>query len=170
MRYGIVTSLAILLGLGVEPGRAQEDKPAKLSPQFAAYVRNYFESVDKNKDSFLDREELAKVFRGPRAKPVGDPPAQGLGDGKDEPDAEKPEAAKPAAKGKTPARPMRIMPEDDFIKTWDSNKDGKISLHEFEHWGELFEKEMKEVQNFQQQLQRNWQQQMQNAMRRMWRR
>lgn len=167
---GVVSLVSVLIG---RESLAADDKPANLSPQFANYVRTYFEQKDKNKDGFLDRDELAKAFRGPKAKPVGDPPMKGLGKSDDEnsedKDSEKPAPSKPSAKGKT-AKPKPTMPEDEFLKTWDADGDIKIGLSEFERWGEVFEKEMKEMQNYQQQLQRNWQQQMQNAMQRMWRR
>lgn len=166
-------SAGLILGLLAMSVSAADDKPAKLSPQFANYVRSYFEQMDKNKDGFLDREELAKAFRGPRAKPVGNPPTKGLGktDDEGEPanESEKSNTQKPATRGKA-QKPSPTMPEDEFLKMWDADGDVKISLHEFERWGEVFEKEMKEVQNYQQQLQRNWQQQMRNAMQRMWRR
>jgi hypothetical protein len=169
-RLGI---FGLMLGLMTTSAWAADEKPAKLSPQFANYVRSYFEQMDKNKDGFLDREELAKALRGPRAKPVGDPPMRGLGKADDEGEpaneSEKPNPQKPSTRGK-PQKPTPTMPEDEFLKMWDSDGDIKISLHEFERWGEVFEKEMKQIQNYQQQMQRNWQQQMQNAMQRMWRR
>lgn len=64
-----------------------------------------FDKWDKNKDGFLDAEELAKAFRGRNAKPITD---------------------KPGAK--------ETHPDHQFLKLWDADKDGKISRAEFEKY------------------------------------
>lgn len=64
-----------------------------------------FAQADKNKDGFLDAEELAKAFRGPNAKVVDDK----LGS-------------------------KETHPDHAFMDAWDANKDGKVSKAEFEKY------------------------------------
>jgi hypothetical protein len=64
-----------------------------------------FTQADRNKDGFLDADELAKAFRGPSAKAVED---------------------KPGSK--------ETHPDHAFMDAWDANKDGKISKAEFEKY------------------------------------
>ncbi|MCE9567159.1 MAG: EF-hand domain-containing protein [Planctomycetes bacterium] len=64
-----------------------------------------FAQADKNKDGFLDAEELAKAFRGPNAKVIDDK----LGS-------------------------KETHPDHAFMDAWDTNKDGKISKAEFEKY------------------------------------
>jgi len=64
-----------------------------------------FHQADRNKDGFLDAAELARAFRGPSAKVIDD---------------------KVGAK--------ETHPDHAFVDAWDANKDGKISLAEFERY------------------------------------
>jgi hypothetical protein len=64
-----------------------------------------FAQADKNKDGFLDAEELAKTFRGPTAKVIDD---------------------KVGSK--------ETHPDHAFMDAWDTNKDGKVSKAEFEKY------------------------------------
>lgn len=65
-----------------------------------------FDQADKNKDGFLDAEELAKAFRGPNAKVIVD---------------------KIGTKGEA-------HPDHAFMDAWDADKDGRISKAEFEKY------------------------------------
>lgn len=64
-----------------------------------------FTLADRNKDGFLDAAELARAFRGANAKVIDD---------------------KVGAK--------ETHPDHAFLDAWDANKDGKISLAEFERY------------------------------------
>lgn len=64
-----------------------------------------FTKYDKDKDGFLDAGELAKAFRGARAKPVEDK----LGS-------------------------KESHADHVFLAAWDTNRDGKISRAEFEKY------------------------------------
>lgn len=64
-----------------------------------------FAQADKNKDGFLDADELAKSFRGPNAKAIDD---------------------KVGSK--------ETHPDHAFMDAWDANKDGKVSKAEFEKY------------------------------------
>lgn len=65
----------------------------------------WFTKTDRNKDGFLDAEELAKGFRGANAKPITD----------------KPGAAE-------------THPDHLFLARWDADKDGRISKAEYEKY------------------------------------
>lgn len=65
----------------------------------------WFTKWDRNKDGFLDAEELAKAYRGLNAKVIAD---------------------KAGAK--------ETHPEHLFLSAWDANKDGKLSMAEYEKY------------------------------------
>ena len=65
-----------------------------------------FDKWDKNKDGFLNAEELAKAFRGPAAKVIEN-----------------------KAGGQKDAHP-----DHQFLNRWDADKDGKVSRVEFERY------------------------------------
>lgn len=99
MRLTIFTAaaaIAVLLASG--PAEAAAPNNHQLDASFA--------KADKNKDGFLDAEELAKAFRGPNAKVIAD---------------------KVGAKGET-------HPDHAFMDTWDANNDKKVSKAEFEKY------------------------------------
>lgn len=64
-----------------------------------------FDRADRNKDGFLDADELAKAYRGPNAKVIADK-----------------------------AGSTEVHPEHAFMDRWDTNKDGRISKLEFEKY------------------------------------
>lgn len=88
-------------------------------------LRLLFKSWDLNNDGYLDRAELARAFRGARAKPYQpEPPAKDKG-GKDG----KPDFSK--------------YPDYAFLIELDQNGDGKVSRKEFESWARDFAAERK---------------------------
>lgn len=95
-RYPIAAGLVgLALTFGATPAPAQQ----------AHSLDAGFARADKNKDGFLDAEELAKVFRGPNAKVIEDKPGV-----------------------------RETHPDHQFMDAWDANKDGKISKAEFEKY------------------------------------
>ena len=95
-RYPLAVGLVgLALTFGAAPAQAQQ----------AHSLDAGFDKWDKNKDGFLDAEELAKAFRGPSAKVIED---------------------KLGAK--------ETHPDHQFMLAWDANKDGKISKAEFEKY------------------------------------
>ena len=95
-RYPIAAGLVgLALTFGATPALAQQ----------AHSLDAGFARADKNKDGFLDAEELAKVFRGPNAKVIEDKPGV-----------------------------RETHPDHQFMDAWDANKDGKISKAEFEKY------------------------------------
>ncbi|HWY88978.1 MAG TPA: HEAT repeat domain-containing protein [Gemmataceae bacterium] len=78
-------------------------------------LRGWFSATDTNKDNFLDKDELARALRGPKAKPYDytpdDKPAKKLGPGD-----------------------FSTYPDYAFLCRIDRDNDGKISKDEFERW------------------------------------
>lgn len=100
MRPTIFTAAAAIAVL-LASGPAEAAAPSNNHQLDASFAQ-----ADKNKDGFLDAEELAKAFRGPTAKVIAD---------------------KVGAKGET-------HPDHAFMDTWDANNDGKVSKAEFEKY------------------------------------
>lgn len=95
-RYSLAAGVVgLALTFGSPPAQAQQ----------AHGLDAGFARADKNKDGFLDAEELARAFRGPNAKVIED---------------------KAGAK--------ESHPDHQFMDAWDANKDGKISKAEFEKY------------------------------------
>ncbi len=89
-------TLAVLLAAGSSEAAAPPNNH-RLDASFA--------QADKNKDGFLDAEELAKAFRGANAKVIDDK----LGS-------------------------KETHPDHAFLDAWDADKDGKVSKAEFEKY------------------------------------
>lgn len=99
MRSFLFTAAAAVAGLlaAGSSGAAAPPNNHRLDASFA--------QADKNKDGFLDADELAKTLRGPNAKVIDD---------------------KVGSK--------ESHPDHAFMDAWDANKDGKISKAEFEKY------------------------------------
>jgi hypothetical protein len=139
---------ALALALADGPIKAPADPPG--TSGIMARYRLWFAAADTNNDGMLDKEELAKAFRGPNAKPfdyVPPPkPAKGKAEEKDKANkpesehssksensekdrAEKSEKDKPAKK-----RDYSAYPDYLFLIQLDVNNDEMISKEEFDNW------------------------------------
>jgi len=98
MRYLSLSALgAVTMILATTTANAAPPNNHRMDASFA--------QADKNKDGFLDADELAKAFRGPTAKAIDDK----LGT-------------------------KETHPDHAFLDAWDADKDGKISKAEFEKY------------------------------------
>jgi hypothetical protein len=108
VRRGWLPLLAVLVAASaVVPAQDETKKPDP--PGTALYMarfRETFASWDRDKDGLLDKEELARAFRGPGAKPY---------------DADKDKEA-------------TSCPDYNFLVQLDTDGDKKISRAEFEAW------------------------------------
>jgi hypothetical protein len=102
MRLTILLTAAII-------GHAATTAPVSAQQPAASPLDAGFEKWDKNKDGFLDADELAKAFRGPNAKAATHKP------------------------GDNPKLDTQ-HPDHAFLDTWDADKDGKISRTEFDKY------------------------------------
>jgi hypothetical protein len=92
-----------------------------LPPQAEAQVRALFKKIDTNGDGFLDKDELAHHFRGPRARA----PQEGMYDDK----------------GRLTTvyyQARRKYPELVFLWSVDSDMDGRVSWSEFAKYGQAY--------------------------------
>src|SRR5262249_46784364 len=100
-------------------------------------LRAVFAAWDLDKDGYLDKEELAKAFRGPNAKPY-DYKAPSKDDDKDK-DADK-DSKKDAKKPDYSA-----YPDYQFLVQLDVDGDEKISRDEFENWARDYAVQLKKI-------------------------
>jgi hypothetical protein len=99
--------------------QVQADPPGTIV--ILGQLRTWFAAWDANKDGFLTKDELAKAFRGPYAKPF-DAKIKGKAD-------------KNAENSRSTSRPYyENYPDYQFLVQLDKNGDEKISREEFETW------------------------------------
>jgi hypothetical protein len=99
----------IILTAGAAAGLLLAAPPAGAQPNGRHPLDAGFTKWDKNKDGFLDADELAKAFRGPTAKAV-------------------------EHKANDNAAADTRHPDHAFLDAWDADKDGRVSKAEFDKY------------------------------------
>jgi uncharacterized protein YdiU (UPF0061 family) len=175
-RWCVRLGLAVAVLAGCFLAAAAADKTTKPDPPGLTTIlgplRQWFSTTDANSDNYLDKEELAKAFRGPNAKPYDyvPPPKDDKKDA-DKKDADKKDADKDSTKdsgstgssGSTSKTPNKAdyskYPDYVFLTQLDQDGDGMISRSEFESWAHDYALQLKQqmdaqaqVQSLQQQL------------------
>jgi hypothetical protein len=150
--------LAGVLALLLAAGARGTDVPSAAAVK--GQLRLLFKTWDLNDDGFLDKAELAKAFRGPKAKPYDAPapakPEEARDkDGKDKDAKEKDakEVKDKDAKEKAPAtardpktgKPeFAKFPDYAFLIEVDADGDGRISRKEFETWARGYSSDLRQ--------------------------
>jgi hypothetical protein len=139
MRRNALYGLAVCLAALAYVAPALGDDPPKPDPPgtgpYMTQLRAWFKAADLDSDGYLDKAELAKVFRGANAKPFdfkkGD-------DAKDKDDSrganetgDKPDYSK--------------YPDYLFLTQLDKDKDDKVSKGEFESWARDYAVQLKHL-------------------------
>ena len=148
-------------GAPATPSPAKPPAPGPGTGPYMTFLKAWFEAADLDKDGYLDKAELAKAFRGPKAVPPADPAPPAATPAA--PDAttpdDEPKAASPgAAAAKTPATPARPArkrkPTQDveFLAVLDTDKDDRVSRAEFDQWAPGYATYAKQVDDLVKQI------------------
>ena len=121
-------ALAAGLMLTLTAAVSAQEKPDPPGPTiFLSRYRAWFNLADADKDGSLDKDELAKAFRGASAKPYDYvPPPK---DEKDTSEKDKSTPEKPE-----PKKDYSRYPDYLFLIQLDKDNDEKVSRAEFESW------------------------------------
>ena len=145
-RAPLVLGCFVTLALVSLPAAAVRASDVPTTTTLRGQLRLLFKTWDLNDDGYLDRQELAKAFRGPKAKPYQAPPHAKPEDNKDnDNDKDKPEAKSPAGKGDKPDKAdFAKYPDYVFLTELDADGDGKVSRKEFETWAHGYATELRQ--------------------------
>lgn len=132
----VLCVLGLMLGTsaGKQPPRPPGPAPIRHDPLVDAQLRVSFARMDLDKDGLLDDAELARAFRGPRAKPMPLPSFNDKG-----------EIVSPGG------QPGLKYPDQVYLLALDQDGDGKISWTEFDAYGEAYAAQFKNMQRLNQQ-------------------
>jgi Ca2+-binding EF-hand superfamily protein len=140
----LASALAWLLVSTAVVGDDKDDSGGSKKPDppgtalIMGQLRAVFAAWDLDKDGYLDKEELAKAFRGPKAKPF-DYKAPTKDDKDNDADTDK-DTSKDKKKPDYSA-----FPDYQFLVQLDADGDGKISRDEFENWARDYAVQLKKI-------------------------
>ncbi|HEY1861096.1 MAG TPA: EF-hand domain-containing protein [Gemmataceae bacterium] len=128
-----------LLAVAVVTTPLRADDPPKADPAgtgaYMTQLRAWFKATDLDSDGYLDKAELAKVFRGANAKPF---------DCKEGDDAKDKNASR--GQNETGDKPdYSKYPDYIFLTQLDKDKDDKVSKDEFESWARDYAVQLKHL-------------------------
>jgi Ca2+-binding EF-hand superfamily protein len=140
----LAASLAALLAATARAADDTDDTGGskKADPPGTALImgqlRAVFAAWDLDKDGYLDKEELAKAFRGPNAKPFDyKAPSKNDRDADTDKDSD--------TKKDTKKPDYSSFPDYQFLVQLDTDGDGKISRDEFESWARDYAVQLKKI-------------------------
>lgn len=154
----VAAGLLMLFGLAA-PAADNTPKDPPGTSALMGQLRATFAAWDLNKDGYLDKEELAKAFRGPNAKPYDskadkDKPKDDKPKDGDKKDDNKPKdgdkkdgdpAKDPKGTGGGTTKPdYSKYPDYNFLVALDKDGDEKISKDEFETWARDYAASLKQ--------------------------
>ena len=117
--FGLLLVQALAAPAGGRPGKDKPDTAG--TTLYMGQLRDLFATWDRNHDGHLDKQELARGFRGTKARPYDT--------------AAGPATSSPGGAGNGKAGPDYTQyPDFHFLAQLDQNNDGKISRAEFLTW------------------------------------
>jgi hypothetical protein len=142
LRALAVAGLLMLMATSVPAADTKKKDPKGTGP-IMAQLRATFAAWDLNSDGYLDKEELAKAFRGSDAKPYDYKSDKAKdGDKKDDEKA-KDNASDKGTSSSTSKPDYSKYPDYLFLVQLDKNGDEKISKDEFESWARDYAVQLK---------------------------
>ena len=145
-RYSVVavcltlaTACVALAEASSESTAHKKGKNSQSTQKYVDLLSKLFDKWDLNSDDYLDKEELAKAFRGPNAKPYDYK--------KDYPDNDAAtDTSKDDSKDSTTTKKPNYTnyPDYTFLMNLDTDGDGQISRDEFMDWAKGYAVQLKD--------------------------
>lgn len=129
---------ACLMASMTGPAPAQDKPDPPGTSVFLSRYRAWFKLVDANNDGYLDKEELAKAFRGSDAKPYDYKSNKAKDADKNDADKAKDSESGKGSLSSTTKPDYSKYADYVFLTQLDKDNDEKISKDEFESWARSY--------------------------------